>query len=959
MLAGLVSWLFEMLAAGRLTYRRTALGLSLALLVLLVLAQVAIGNRAPRDLGPGVAGRGSRGARRSPRATVPGRQRGARADVESLLLFLTYAGAYVLVVNGIRGRRALSRLVRTLLLTGGILAFLGLADYFAGRPWLLWWQGDERLGRLSGTFDNPDHFGSWLVMLVCLGIGYLRSRAFGRGAPALGDLLHWRQAREEAIRRYLPFAAAGVMTLALVFTLSRGALLSLGVTLVALLLLFGRLGQLRWSLALAGALTVVTLAYGAWIGLDPLLARADVRDEGRWLQWLSTMPMVKDFALLGVGLGAYKEIYYRYQPLGLDPANYTFPYAHNDLLQAVVELGVPGAVLLAWAVWRVGRDLVGAHLLGEARCPVAVGSGRHARRHNPFNVGIAVGGLAAVFALLVHSAVDFAARIPANGLLAAACLGIATSALHSRFGRSGEAGLAATREWPVPERGRLRLALASVALAAALGLAVLALRPAVVEARIDALEGPRGLAIMKRVLEVDRWNVRALRASANLRAGRATELLDEDPPGTKRTAAERDERRRQALALLEPAIAEWRRALALSPSRPTIHRGLAWGYQAAATADASRAVEYRQAAFAHLQRAIVLAPEDPSAYKSLADLAASPPNPRPDMAVAAAAAAVSRDPARLPDLIDSLLPLDLADVQWDRVVPKLTLDRLRLATALEGRGRRREAERMYRLAREVASGEDEPLARWLLARFLSAKGEAGQALAELAPALQREPDNPELRLARAEARAKIEDPGALEDHRAALAGALARDRDRVGRVTAFATTEPKARALIAERLGKDGVVPVLRYRRALAQHLSDRRLWAPALEAWDAVVAEAPQDAARSVRPRSRARGPGPARARHRGLPPRSGPGWPPRLPPAPGADALGRRPVRAGRRAMARGDRRGAEERRGAHGPWRRAYQDGGSGRRLPRVPARARTGARSSGGAAGLGAHGDAVAG
>src|SRR5262245_44363648 len=44
-LAGVVSWLCWMLAAGRLEYRRTALDLPLGLLIALVLLQIAVGNR--------------------------------------------------------------------------------------------------------------------------------------------------------------------------------------------------------------------------------------------------------------------------------------------------------------------------------------------------------------------------------------------------------------------------------------------------------------------------------------------------------------------------------------------------------------------------------------------------------------------------------------------------------------------------------------------------------------------------------------------------------------------------------------------------------------------------------------------------------------------------------------------------------------------------------------------------
>jgi Tfp pilus assembly protein PilF len=52
--------------------------------------------------------------------------------------------------------------------------------------------------------------------------------------------------------------------------------------------------------------------------------------------------------------------------------------------------------------------------------------------------------------------------------------------------------------------------------------------------------------------------------------------------------------------------------------------------------------------------------------------------------------------------------------------------------------------------------------------------------------------------------------------------------------------DPRALALVAERVGlPQGLV---RYRRALAQHLTDRGLWAQAREEWEIVVRELPDD---------------------------------------------------------------------------------------------------------------------
>src|SRR5262249_47046574 len=156
-----------------------------------------------------------------------------------------------------------------------------------------------------------------------------------------------------------------IMSLAAVLTLSRGALLA--ACGAALLLLFG-LGcvrGIRWSLTVSAALAAVIIGYLLWIGVDPLLSRVGAPDRlERFTQWRSSLTMLSSFPVLGVGLGAYKDMYFRFQPAALLPGRVYFPYAHSDLLQLAIETGPAGVALFLWAVWRVGRDLVGAHFLG-------------------------------------------------------------------------------------------------------------------------------------------------------------------------------------------------------------------------------------------------------------------------------------------------------------------------------------------------------------------------------------------------------------------------------------------------------------------------------------------------------------------------------------------------------------------------------------------------------------------
>src|SRR5439155_1573724 len=325
-----LAWVLGMVVAGRLEWRRTALDRPVGLLIVLIATQLV--------LGPGPL---LRWALASPESApfLPARflfvgTVSPGDTTRALLLFLTYVGVYAVVVNVVRRRADVERLVRTLLVTGGVVAFASLVDFLAREDWVFRWRAERLSGRLTGPFANPDHCATWLLMLVCLGMGYLAARRGQARSESgrLADIVRSPRDREAALRRHLPAFGVGLMTLAMVLTLSRGALVSLAVTGALGLLAAARLGRLRRSLALACA-------------------------------------------------------------------------------------------------------LVAAHLFGRGRCPV--GRDTDARRSDPFSVGIAIGALGAVVALLVHSAVDFPARIPADGILAAACLGLATTAMHTRFTGAG------------------------------------------------------------------------------------------------------------------------------------------------------------------------------------------------------------------------------------------------------------------------------------------------------------------------------------------------------------------------------------------------------------------------------------------------------------------------------------------------------------------------------------------
>ncbi|OGA01792.1 MAG: hypothetical protein A3I00_05490 [Betaproteobacteria bacterium RIFCSPLOWO2_02_FULL_64_12] len=827
----------EMLAARRLEWRRTSLDLPFALLGGLFLVQLVFGNRALLEwsLGPPPSGNDLHVAFPSPFLLLG--TASPDQSARSFLLFVAYVAVYYLVVNFVDTRRDTERVLRTLVVGASLLATLGLIDYLSREAWLLPWRTDPYGSRLSGTFANADHFAAWLTMATLLGIGWQMSRLDDLpGAPSVREIATSRELREAAVRRYLPLVAIGVLMIATIFTLSRGGLIGLLSGLIALAALLGMCRRIHRGMLSIGALILVVLAYGAWIGFAPLLARVGVSPESaidRLTQYAASLPMLRDFPLLGVGLGAYRDVYLRYQPLAHRPHEVYYPYAHNDILQLLLESGILGAALVAFAFWRVAADLVGAHVMGRTRCPVRGRELESDRRYDRQSLAVGTAALAGLVAITAHSALDFSLRIPANGFLAATLLGLATTSLHIRGQPGRERSIAARRHLHIAGRGWVPVAGSGLALALlVIGWGMLGARATHVDTRVDSVGWPTSLEDAEAILAVDPRHVTALQRRATARQQQAVAVWTS-------AAASRDTGDPTATArgLLGQGRQDLRTALLATPTNPNVHAQLAWLEAVdAEIADPARA-RVPPIALSHAARALVLAPENPGIYESVARLTVS----RIDLSIPVAREAVRRDAARLGSLVQTYRTVGLTEAEWLALVPESAVDRLDLAIRLEDQRLFQESVTAYRAAAALAPRLEAPLYEWMLAQALARGGRAEAAQLELERALAADPTSPELHRALGEVLAQRGDPAALRSLRAAVAAAERVSSAPPPRNMPFHVATGRLASLLEKR-ATDLSSPV-RYRRALARYLVDRAVWSEAVDELRGITRELPEDA--------------------------------------------------------------------------------------------------------------------
>lgn len=161
-------------------------------------------------------------------------------------------------------------------------------------------------------------------------------------------------------------AITGLLSGLLIATLSRGGIAACGLALLVILAIRFRWG--RWLLAEVAIAAIIVFFY---YNLDDLvLASSQSADPlalgGRLEIWSRALYGIADFPFTGMSMNGFRRVVHILYPLFLIPPDTDIGHAHNHLLQAALDLGIPGLIAylaiwfscaaLLWQSWRTAAD---------------------------------------------------------------------------------------------------------------------------------------------------------------------------------------------------------------------------------------------------------------------------------------------------------------------------------------------------------------------------------------------------------------------------------------------------------------------------------------------------------------------------------------------------------------------------------------------------------------------------
>ncbi len=288
--------------------------------------------------------------------------------LSKLFELLSYVSVFFVALNTFETKQQFKRLILVIILMGFLVSITGMARGF------------------TYPFINKNHFAGYVEMTSFLAIGYL-----------LTDL-------DQQKRIIFSFMSV-VMILGLFLSLSRAGLLCFLFSLGLMFYLLRLRKTIRKKSLLILGLLMFTFLFMLIAGIEPFLERVStlfqneaINSEGRWLIWKDTLRIIRDFPVFGAGLGTFRSIYPMYKTITVQVA---IGQAHSDFLQLIAETGFLGLGLTLAFLFIFFKKVFTIWLF----------------RHHPFVKGVVLGGICAIFSLLLHSCFDFNLQIPSNALL--------------------------------------------------------------------------------------------------------------------------------------------------------------------------------------------------------------------------------------------------------------------------------------------------------------------------------------------------------------------------------------------------------------------------------------------------------------------------------------------------------------------------------------------------------------
>ncbi len=246
-----------------------------------------------------------------------------------------YSLTYILIGQNIRTRAQVRSVILTLAASALIVVLCGYFQYIFGidtadMKWVDPEKFPELKNRVFSTLENPNVLAGYLDVFICLALGVL-AKVGGR------------------TQKFAMLIAILMLAACLAMTYARGAYFTIAIVFIV----YGIIQD--WRILIFFLIASIGIFYYDESFVHRLTSIFELTDSSQGLRvgiWVSTLAMIADHPFIGIGWGAFKEIYpsYDYYLRGADVLIY---HAHNIFLHYAAEIGIIGAMAFFWCFFGI------------------------------------------------------------------------------------------------------------------------------------------------------------------------------------------------------------------------------------------------------------------------------------------------------------------------------------------------------------------------------------------------------------------------------------------------------------------------------------------------------------------------------------------------------------------------------------------------------------------------------
>ena len=329
-------------------------------------------------------------------------------SLKELPLFLAGPLLYFIITNNIKDDQQINRILTIIIIVGSLFGIYGILQYNGID--FSFWTGNIRRQNVFGLFGNVNYFAEYLIIPLAITVPLFFSS-------------------QNRIKKLLLLIGILAMGGSLILTFTRGSYLGFGTSLIFMFFLFNFSIGKSFIKDNKKLLVIIFLAVIIIISLivipNPLNKPSTViykiknrvsitqltqstSIKVRIAIWKFTSLIIRDYPLLGSGIGTFKYNSLRYQAKFFDQRqNRSFyPYkiadkVHNEYLQLWAELGIIGLLIFIWLI--ISYFNYGIKILKKIK-------GHHKQ-------SILIGLMGAIVAVLVDGIFGFPLHLPATIVL--------------------------------------------------------------------------------------------------------------------------------------------------------------------------------------------------------------------------------------------------------------------------------------------------------------------------------------------------------------------------------------------------------------------------------------------------------------------------------------------------------------------------------------------------------------